>query len=385
MFDLTKALINNINQVKFLRNADRVTLQKSSVDKEKETNYYGVKNGSLDKINRLQFDVRISNLKVFAENYGALRWKRFWFMSLPAILCGLSITSFFFPSRVNKKDTAHVYQESRTTYNSDYGETESEKDVYVLGEYGEFFHHELVDPDGEVIDSDDVKDKIKFEIYNDKKYLTATINKDSDGILSVASADTGEYYDFDSKNLEYHETDEDYEVLYNKIISMLDNYNLLSDERKALNALSATDKKTIIIDIITYGDKGEADVILSKTRVPRRVVLIVILAIDLLINYFVWDANQMRFFEYNDLDQKNGELYEGQSYDPANFIFLPIRQKEAFIAAERERIMRLYDEINKNVVEEDRKRLLTGYEKKLIKKELKKRDRIDNAPDASNI
>ena len=70
------------------------------------------------------------------------------------------------------------------------------------------------------------------------------------------------------------------------------------------------------------------------------------------------------------MSYKNGAL-NIDALAEVNMIFQTIRYKEEFLAAERERILLLWDEICENIAEKDREKLLTNYEKKLIKKEIK--------------
>lgn len=111
MLDTTKTVINNINQFKFLRNIDRVTFKKMLILR---LTMWLVKKAVRKKIMELQNNLRVNNLKVFANSYFGLRLYRFFVLTLPAIITAGAIGLLSTPSRVNRNDTATHYTKEET-------------------------------------------------------------------------------------------------------------------------------------------------------------------------------------------------------------------------------------------------------------------------------
>lgn len=374
MLDTTKTIINNLNQFKFLKNIDRVTFEK---EMSTETNNVVNESGSKDKIMKLQGDMRVSNLKTFASNYFTLRAYRFVVVSLPALLSAAAIWLIQTPSRVDKNDTAHYYVRNETIYDSDAGVSTTVKDTYDLGDSGEIFSHQLVQPEnGEVITY--ATNKLLIEYHNGEACLTADLKIEGNGKMTVSSADVvNNYIDINNNDgLSFQDgNDDEYVALFDRALAIIEESSSLSkDEKDLLDSITNSEKKSIILNIIIYQDKGNVEVILSKTRIPRKVVLGLIA--------FIYDVLLIASYNYRKdefgttcLDHKNGNLVtEGDVYDGSVW-FSALKMKEAFLAAEKERILLLNKEIVENVRESDRNKLLTSYEKKLIKKAEKKLDR----------
>ncbi len=66
MLDFTRAVINNINQIKYLKNIDRISLEK---ELDRDTNVPVKNEGSSKIIKYLEEEVRVNNLKVCFKNY----------------------------------------------------------------------------------------------------------------------------------------------------------------------------------------------------------------------------------------------------------------------------------------------------------------------------
>ncbi len=374
MLDTTKTIINNLNQFKFLKNIDRVTLEKET---STETNNIVNESGSKDKIMKLQGDMRVSNLKTFAGNYFTLRAYRFVVVTLPALLSAAAIWLVQTPSRVDKNDTAHYYVRNETIYDSDAGVSTTIKDTYDLGDSGEFFGHQLVQPEnGEVITY--ASNKILIEYHNGEKCLTADLKIDGNGEMTVSSADVvNNYIDINNNDgLNFQdENDDEYVSLFDRALAIIEESSSLSkDEKELLDSITNSEKQSIILNIVTYQDKGNVEVILSKTRIPRKVILGLIA--------FIYDVLLIASYNYRKeefgttcLDHKNGTLVTERDVYDGSVWFSALKMKEAFLAAEKERILLLNKEIVENVRESDRNKLLTSYEKKLIKKAGKKLDR----------
>lgn len=366
MLDTTKCVINNINQFKFLKNRDRVHLNRITVDNGASNNIRTTE-GTMDKINDLETVDRVSNLRVFVKNYAKLRWRRFWFISLPAILSVLSIASFFPPKRIPATKELPAYEKVSTIYNSNYGETETCTVGYVVDKG--FSTYVLRDDEMLALKNNDVKDSIRLQVYNEDDYINALINVDSNDLLSVNEVYSGDHYDFtDYSEMNFTDVGKSYDALYDKLVNLVKDYSLLSEDGiKILEQLNADDKKTVVIEVQKYVDLGDVKVDITKSKTGFRIAVIVMLIISLIVDAFYYDEKRDKTFEFVTLLHKNGSLYEEYN-SIVNLFYQSVKYKEAFLAAERERILLLNEEIKKNVAANEQSKLLTGYEKKLIKK-----------------
>lgn len=382
MFDATKAVINNINQFKYIKNRDRVHVKKIPIEGSK-TMVQQTRDGSFDTIDKLQNEYRINNLNVFFRNYGKLRWRRFWIVSLPAILASACVVSFFPPKRISSQDSLPTYEKTTKIYNSNFGEAVDTTIGYVYD--GGTSTYDLAD--GLVgFKSSDIQDKVELKIYNQEDYLAATTNISSSDMLNVQNVHSGLYYDFtDYDNMDFKDVGRDYDKLYDKLIQTIkSNPSLNADTLELLESLDSDEKKEVIIEVQKYIYLGETDVIVTKSKVTLRIALFGALIASLLISgcwYFDSrvavkdsenddDKNNEIIYKavlFPELNHKNGLLKE-EDEKCVNLLFQSLKYKEAFLAAERERLCKLDDEIADNIVSSDQDALLTKYEKKLIQK-----------------
>lgn len=375
MLDTTKTIINNINQFKFLRNIDRVSLKK---DANTQTNNVVSEEGNKDRIMELQTDLRVNNLHVFRESYFALRLYRFFVLTLPALITAGAIGLLSTPSRVNKNDTATHYTKEETLYKFGEGVATQTKEVYDLDWTGDFFGHKIVSPEGVSVE-DGVNDKITFKIHDGETCVTGSVNISNDGAMTANSAGVvNNYYDVDEyQDVTFNETEDDemYALLFDRVVALVkDSGYLNSKNEEILDALTASDKKVIVLSIASYENHGKAEVILSKTRMPRKVMLIIIAAIYDLVLALTYSYRKDEI-GVDVMTHENGKLIDQSTEYTGSLWFSSLKIKEAFLAAEKERILMLASEIDKNVAPEDRGKLLTGYEKRLVKKANKKKDK----------
>ncbi len=365
MLDTTKCVINNLNQFKYLKNRDRVHLKKIEVS-DGESNNIRTTDGTLNRINYLETDNRVSNLHVFIKNYAKLRWRRFWFISLPAMLSVLSIASFFPPKRIPTTKELPAYEKVCTTYNSNYGEVEERSTGYVvdkgIGTY-------VLKDDKQALKNDSIKDTIRLQIYNEDDYINALIDINSKDLLSVNEIYTGDHYDFiDYTEMNFTDAGNNYDALYDKLVKLVKDSSWLSEDGlEMLENLNEDDKKTVIIEIEKYIDLGDIKVGVTKSKTLFKVIVIFMLVISGIVDIFYYDDKKEKAFEFVTLLHENGRLYEEYNRT-VNLFFQAVKYKEAFLAAERERILLLNKEINENVASNESSKLLTGYEKKLIKR-----------------
>lgn len=117
---------------------------------------------------------------------------------------------------------------------------------------------------------------------------------------------------------------------------------------------------------------GDTSLDVYKPKTVLKAILIVLLAVNALINGLYLSEHKEALSDFKELKHDGeGYLFE-YGKRKTNIIYESIRYKEAFLAAERERIKELEDEINKNINFSDRQKLFTRYEAKLLAKENKK-------------
>lgn len=368
MLDFTKTVINNLNQIKYLKNIDRVSLEKKL---DVDTNSPVKEEGSSKRIKELEEEVRVNNLRLCFKNYFLIRRSRFVLISMPAILTAVAISTFFTPKRVEEPGKVTECTMEETIYSSNDGLCEKEPEkFYKLGDAADMFKHVIVEPkDAKLLKSDTrLNGSIDVKIHNGEKSVTAEISLGSDGAMSIGGANVvNNYYDTDEyKGLVFHEYKEnEYNALFDRIVEMLmDSRYLSADEKKVLESLTQDEKREIILHIVKYDDIKPAEVIFSKTRLPRRIILTLISIIYWAIVGIAFYNNDLRI---NDLENHDGELYQsGNSRDVGNLFYEALKVKEVFMAAERDRICNLKEEMDKNVANSDRNKILTRYERKLL-------------------
>lgn len=372
MLETTKCVLNSLNQVKYLRNRDRVHMSMMECDSGNCNNVRTI-SGKMDKIDELQTKNRVNNLRVFSRNYRKLRWRRFWFISLPAILTALTVGSFLPPKRIPVRKDIPAYERTVTYYNSLYGETTSTEVGYVIDK--DLSSYQL--PQGETeFSNKNVKDSVRLQIYNDDDYLNANVNISSNDLLNVTQVYTGDHYDFtDYDEMTFTDDAKKYDALYDKLVQIIKESELISEENLAvLDKLTEDEKKTVVIEVEKYVSLGNVNIKATKSKTFMRIVLIVMLIISLVIDWLYYDDKKLDTFSFKTLNHGNGELYEC-SKEIVNLFYESLKYKEAYLAAERERLLLLDEEIKRNVSVPDQDRLTTKYEKKIIKKAKSEREK----------
>lgn len=370
MFDVTRAVLNNINQIKYLKNQNKVTYEK--VVPNNTMAPYKIE-GNKEMIFSLQTSYRKNNLRCFLKNYAIIRGRRFVLISLPAILSASAIAFAFTPSRVNEEDKATKYIEEEKLYKSDEGVLENSKEVYYLNDNAEIFGHRLIEPNVEAR-LGSASNQIDVKIHDGESCIYGSVSIKDNGEMSVTDIESvTNYFDLDEyRGIDFQSVDEEYyEKLFDRIVDLFKSSGYINpDEKEMLDALVASDKKIIIIKILTYNYEESVDVLLSKTRLPRKIILaLCALIYDILSAiFFTYVGNDLKRLKLDKYKNSFGQMYVEHAYEYKSLWEAMLNIKDAFLQAETERIERLYEEIEKNVCESDRKKLLTNYEKKLIQK-----------------
>lgn len=373
MFRLTRAIINNLNQFKYIKNINSLELKRSYNDSDSETkDLVKDNNYSLDELKRLETEVRENNLKVFLNNYFHLRLDRFLCVSFPAMLTAGAIAFCSVPTKYEGEGAIRVYHGNHMLYNSELGETQ-----YTTGHYIELSIDEEFDgmlEDEYLEETDSLKeDEVILKIFDNINSVVANFKLNNDGRLFIKNAKSGEYVNVSEyEKYEYSEVDNNFDEIINQAIEVLNNTSTInfSDENKALlNSLTASEKKVIIAEIIKYTDTEDISIMMTKSRWLVKFICLVLAAA-----YIAFEYNQLKYrtpkFTVGigkKLENVNGELIEGKYNEKCGMIYGPLKAREEFLAAERDRIIKIKEEIEKNVIiaYPSKCPILTRYERKL--------------------
>lgn len=375
MLSTLKALINNYNQKTYLKNRNNINLERIDKDRESCNNIVNTE-GPLEGIDKLEKDARIHNLNVFTSNYGSIRKYRFRYVSLPAILVSALLYAFTLPSKVEYEGSATKYNKETTVYSLSDGVYEYNEDVCTLGELADFFNCSLVSPEGITVDEaiSDPQNKIRLKMHDYERAIDASINWKSDGNLEYSSfSSVLDYLDteeFEDINFESLDDESEFLKLFDRIVNTLKNSGYVNSKGKELiDSLSESEIKEIFITITKYENPEEISVILSRSVLPDKICFALVVLLYCVYVIYIYYSKKKHYSVY-DYNVKDGYLYqENNKRVPGNLFYEALKVKEAFKTAERERILFLWEEIKNNVAVVDRGKMLTNYEKKLIKKE----------------
>lgn len=375
MLSTLKALINNYNQKTYLKNRNNINLERIDKDRESCNNIVNTE-GSLEGIDKLEKDARIHNLNVFTSNYGSIRKYRFRYVSLPAILVSALLYAFTLPSKVEYEGSATKYNKETTVYSLSDGVYEYNEDVCTLGELADFFNCSLVSPEVITVDEaiSDPQNKIRLKMHDYERAIDASINWKSDGNLEYSSfSSVLDYLDteeFEDINFESLDDENEFLKLFDRIVNTLKNSGYVNSKGKELiDSLSESEIKEIFITITKYENPEEISVILSRSVLPDKICFALVVLLYCVYVIYIYYSKKKHYSVY-DYNVKDGYLYqENNKRVPGNLFYEALKVKEAFKMAERERILALWEEIKDNVAVVDRGKMLTNYEKKLIKKE----------------
>lgn len=374
MLSTLKAVLNNCNQRTFIKNINRVKLEKPNSGKD--TNNITHIEGSKEGINNLSRDARVHNLKLFMNHYLSIRFYRFFYVSLPAVLTAAYLYPLTYPLRVEGEGDVNKYTKETTIYNFNEGEATTCEDVYDLSDREDFFKYKIMSPEGvSVLGVDDnVDNQIDIKVHDYESAFTASISWGDDGKLQTESfsavLDYLDTCEFSNVQFLECESDEEYEALFDRIIEILKESRYTDkDDEEFIDTLNSSDKKEIIMTITKYSEPEKSSVMLSKSEIPMKIFYLVMLGLVWLAVAVKYYARRSNYSVY-DYRVNNGCFYETEyTRVPGNLFNEALNVKEAFLAGERDRIIKLWEEIKENVALEDQGKLLTKYEKKLIKKE----------------
>ncbi len=353
-----KTLINNINSVKYMRNINRITPADDLTGNNPVSN-----KANFDGIIQAEEDLRYKNLKVFTNAYAPAKMRKFFVFTLPAMLSAATIASFVVPNHYEKEKNLKMYNVETTTLSSDLGQNVENAKYYSAALYNDI----ISEPDLEYLPSS--SDKVNFRIYDGTKSVVASLNLSNDGSLSVSSIDAEDVIDVKGiEDKEYEELDPKYAQLFDDIIDILRESNSMSKtEEEELNRLTNLDKARIVVEILKVEYLGKQTVTVNASHTILRIILLVATAV-----YMIVEA--MTIGEMGGLDENDsikigydGALVAGGD-DDFGFWFGPIKYRELFMKAERDRILKTWELVKENVAEEDRYKIFTRFEKKLIKK-----------------
>lgn len=376
MLSTTKAILNACNKYKFLKNINRVKLQKEDLSNE-DSNAVTYVKGSSAKMRKYKEQDNISNLNVFFSDYWSLRAYRFAFVTFPAFLIIGTGLSWLSPPKTEEKEVVPKYTCEKTVY-------DSEKGVNISNL--EFYDFELLDGD-EIISPENITiassmcDKIEVKLYDDDTCIDMDVSiTEQNSFLFNACSVINNYFEIATEDLVYSENfDEEYFTkIFDKVVDYVGEVNDNETiDKETLKSVLASEKKNIIMSIYRFDDPTDAEIVVSKELMTRRVLFSLFTCLYLVL-VIVWYYLRKDKFSVNEYKVKDGELIFDYGRVPENLFYEAIRLKSIYQRAEIERILHFMNEIEENVAPDDRSLLLNNYEKKLIKKYESKIDISEN-------
>lgn len=367
-----KAVLNSLNRRPYIKNINDIKLERID-DGNSNSNNIVNKEGSREEMDKLEGKVRIHNLEVFNSNYWSIRKYRFIYGALPLILTVASAVSFKLPSSFEKSGEAVKYTKEIDTYSSSRGIASDSITAYDLNGFLEFLGFKIVsDEEFEMRSSSN--NKVELKVHDYEKAFDSSFVWKQNGNLSYSSfSSILEYLDTDDlRNINFDslETDEDYLTLFDRLIVILKESGYLNKAGKELvDSLNESEKREIILTTIKYVDECDVDVTLSKSLHVEKNIFLGFVILYWLFAILMYYARKRSYSVY-DYKIENGYLYQKSGKEnrrsPGSLFDESLKVKEAYLAAERERILLLWDEIKKNVAPNDRGKVLTNYERKLI-------------------
>lgn len=367
IFETTRAVFNNLNQIKYLKNINKVKLKKENpMENRKDLMPYNSK-PSIEKLKELESDIRVTNLQNFVSSYAYLKAQQFVVVTVPAILGAVALGLSVAPSKYTSEGKITTYDVKEITYNSELGEIYNSYVGYKRGGWNSTVKNTVVDPGEMTMLPSVTNSRLNFKIYDGMDAVFAEFIIYSNGELSLSSSKLVDYIELDSiKDAIYQELDDEYPVVFDKVIDMLNNSRSVSDSTKEiLKKLTDSEKKTIIMEIVKYTKLADEKVMMNKsTKVPRNILFFMMIAY-IAIETGVIFINDLEPGKTKNLYYNKGKLSRDGIDSELGIIFGPTKLKEAFLAAERERILRIKDEIAENLEEGSYQKLLTRYERKV--------------------
>ncbi|MCH5166763.1 MAG: hypothetical protein J1F35_02610 [Erysipelotrichales bacterium] len=368
MLDITRAVLNNLNQARYLKNINRVNLRNVVRETNTKNLVAPTNQYSIDGIKNLQSNIRVKNLKCFVESYSYLKIQRFFVVTLPACLTAATIAVACVPNKDVKTGKVTTYNVEHTIYNSELGQATDSYKGYDRGFWNWLFRNNV---DHSKVDMKklpfEFSSELSFKIYDGMDAFFAKFSINENGEISNTSAKTADYIDLETfDNIVFNELDSEYPIIFDKVIQMLKDSSLVSkDEEEVLDRLTESDKKTIVMEIVRYTKIGKEEVSMTKTNNQLRNIMIFFTLAYILIELAVIFINELEPGTTSELKYTNGVLEKESYATRVGLFFGPMKLREAFLAAERERILRLRREIEDNLVDDSDIKLLTRYERKL--------------------
>ncbi|MCI8794081.1 MAG: hypothetical protein HFI73_01760 [Bacilli bacterium] len=378
MLSTTKAILNACNKYKFLKNINHVKLQKEDLSNE-DFNVATYVKGSSVKMRKYKEKDSISNLSVFFSNYWGVRAFRFAFVTLPSFLIVGTGLSWLSPSKTEEKEVVPKYTCEKTVYDSEKGVNVSNLEFY---DFELLDGCEIISPENITITSS-MRDRIEVKLYDDYTCVDMDVSiTDQNSFLFNACSVVDNYFEFTTEDLVYSENfDEEYFTkIFDKVVNYVCEVNykeFKTTDKETLKSILASEKKNIIMSIYRFDDPTDAEIVVSKELMTRRVLFSLFTCLYLVIAIKFYYLRKDKFL-VNEYKVKDGELIFDYGRVPENLFYEAIRLKSIYQRAEIERILHFMNEIEENVAPDDRSLLLNNYEKKLIKKYESKIDISEN-------
>ena len=366
MFKVLKAVLNNLNEKKYLKSLNNLEFKENVIEDNNSNNPVQVvdKNHVISELETLQDVMRHDNLQIYATNMLRARGKQFLIVTLPAVLTLSTALLWFLPANRVKSEKLDTYSRVETVICDNRQIEIEDPNLY----YSTFLGRNFVDEEKAKDLPTSTNKRIELYITSELNGFLAKLNIGSDGRLSISDIDSGTYlnlndYDFsDAKEL-----DSKYSNLFDTVIDLMLESGYITDEQKEeLKTLSESDKKEIVATIIEYNDLGKTNVDVYKSNWFWRIALTIITGI------YIWILGYIRKEDgpWNSyvLTNDNGDLVESEYKQEIGLFHLGTKYKEAFLAAEKNRIQEIEKIVDTYLTPESKDIIFTGHEKRLLLK-----------------
>ena len=367
MFRLTKAILNNVNDKPFENNMTETSLVKDFKNK----NLSKEEVASLKKIYNLEMEARTDNLLIFAKHFSYVLLNRFFLVTLPAIISVATIKTAALPNKEVEPRMIEKHTGVHSLYNPDEGVREFSRT------YLEQYQVRYYDVDEEVkILPHDIDKQIMIQIFDDEEnsFSAKFVVYSSGNFQYKLPTRYDDIYTEKYDKCEITDSGNNFDELYNKIMKLIDEDNIISKKSRAtLNKLTETEKRTILMEVIDYNSFiEEIEGAKTKSNIPKKVYYFALTSLYIALAYRYLKEKEFKEKRiYND----NGELKYEDEMKRFSLLYGPLKVRNAFIQAEADRIEQIKEEITFNITlgnctEEDYA-ILTDYEKELKYKKRK--------------
>lgn len=356
MFATLKAVINNLNETKYIANRDEIEFKE--LEEVDANNKLVISNDKIIReLNNLQIDARHNNLKLFVTNFFKARLKQFFIYTTPALMIASNIF-LALAGKDTKTESLDAYKLKETIMSDEGAITIESDDTY----YEVLVDREYVNSSDHNINS--AHDDLDVWIFGQNESICADFSIDSSGKLSVAQANMDVYVDITDYDMSdaTELTEKQERLIKEALTSISESSYLNSEEQQRVKELIEDESVDFLAIYKDYEYLGELDVETNKSGFGRGVWFLVSI---LYIAVLLWIRKETGPFTSHELFNEDGVLRESRTDDDLGIIYLAMKYKEIFKKAEEDRVKRIKKLGYSNCNAFSFDKTLTNYEKKI--------------------